>query len=44
MVGKFEALVEGLKEKLARREGRKIKELKKHLKGELGIVKNQKQI
>lgn len=44
MIAKYEQLLETLKEKLARRENRKIKELKKHLKAELGVVKRRKEI
>jgi hypothetical protein len=44
MVGKYQLLLEGLKDKLAKRESRKIKELKKHLKGELGVAKSRKEI
>jgi hypothetical protein len=44
MIEKFSAILESLKEKMYRRESRKIKELKKHIKGELGIIKVKREI
>lgn len=44
MIEKFSAILESLKEKMYRRESRKIKELKKQIKGELGIIKVKREI
>ena len=40
MVVKFDVILERLKEHLARQQYRRQKEIKKYLKGEIGVVKN----
>lgn len=44
MIDKFSSMLESLKEKMYRRESRKIKELKRHIKGELGIINRKREI
>ena len=44
MIESYEGLQVTIKEKIAKKESRKLREIKKNLRGELGIVKTLKQI
>lgn len=44
MIESYLGLQTAIKEKIAKKESRKLREIKKNLRGELGIVKTLKQI